>query len=453
MLPALALLRRRLDMTLTDKTEQGHITDGLRDELRGLPDSYDRLMDFARRLADLPLRDDWPYVEPNDRDAIEAELAPDRPRGPMTALDAKETAARVETAFFSSVCGCMVGKPLEVPPTLAEVRTALEAIGEWPLRDYISERLDLRGRRDLHVTWPQTTRERLRYAAPDDDINYTVLGMLILEEYGLNFTHDQMRRLWLTHIPPYQAFGPERLFVVRAGMSVNDAETQNEAFYHELVTVCNPEDEHCGAMIRADAYGYASAGNPEQAARLAGRDACLTHQRTGIYGAMFAAAAIAAAPALRDPLAVFEIALKFTPQRSRFYRIVSDALNEVGAATDWLDGYARIHDKYGEYGHCRIYQEAGTLINTLRFAENIGDGFCKQVSQGNDTDSYGATSGSILGMFFGAGHLETRWLTPLNDTIYTTLAGFHEQSLSRLALRMGELPARFAKSTADAALN
>jgi len=48
-------------------------------------------------------------------------------------------------------------------------------------------------------------------------------------------------------------------------------------------------------------------------------------------------------------------------------------------------------------------------------------------------------------MFFGPGHLEERCLAPLNDTIYTTLAGFHEQSLSRLARRMSELPARFAQ--------
>jgi ADP-ribosylglycohydrolase len=268
--------------------------------------------------------------------------------------------------------------------------------------------------------------------------------MLILEEHGLNFTHDQMRRLWLTHIPPYQAYGPERWFVVQAGMGVCDLENQDEAFYRDFVTVGNPEDEHCGAMIRADAYGYASAGNPQQAARLAWRDASLTHRRTGIYGTMFAAAAIAAAPVVRDPLDVFETALKFVPQRSRYYRIVCDALNEIGQADDWIDGYNRIHDKYGEYGHCRVYQESGTLINTLRFAESIGDGFCKQVSQGNDTDSYGATSGSILGMFFGPGHLEERWLAPLNDTIYTTLAALHEQSLSRLARRMSDLPVRFA---------
>jgi len=70
----------------------------------------------------------------------------------------------------------------------------------------------------------------------------------------------------------------------------------------------------------------------------------------------------------------------------------------------------------------------------------VGDGICIQVSQGNDTDSYGATARSLLGAYFGPGHLEERWLKPFNDTIYIALADFHEQSLSALAKRMGELP-------------
>jgi ADP-ribosylglycohydrolase len=65
-----------------------------------------------------------------------------------------------------------------------------------------------------------------------------------------------------------------------------------------------------------------------------------------------------------------------------------------------------------------------------------------QVSQGNDTDSFGATCGSILGAYFGPGHLEQRWLAPFNDTIHTTVAMFHEQRLSAVARRTGALPAR-----------
>ena len=43
----------------------------------------------------------------------------------------------------------------------------------------------------------------------------------------------------------------------------------------------NPGEELCGALIRADAYGYAFAGRPQRAAELAWRDAMLTHRRTG----------------------------------------------------------------------------------------------------------------------------------------------------------------------------
>ncbi len=34
---------------------------------------------------------------------------------------------------------------------------------------------------------------------------------------------------------------------------------------------------------------------------------------------------------------------------------------------------------------------------------------------------------------------ERRWLHPLQDTIYTTVAKFHDQCLSRVAKRLGQL--------------
>ena len=81
-----------------------------------------------------------------------------------------------------------------------------------------------------------------------------------------------------------------------------------------------------------------------------------------------------------------------------------------------------------------------TLMNSVRFARDVADGFCMQVMQGNDTDSFGATSGSLLGAFFGPGHLERRWVEPFNDTIRLSLATTWESSLSRLVTRMSALP-------------
>ena len=63
MLPSIALLRERLQLVIADKEAQGHVVAGLSRELRALPNSYDALAAFAQRLANLPLRPDWPYEE------------------------------------------------------------------------------------------------------------------------------------------------------------------------------------------------------------------------------------------------------------------------------------------------------------------------------------------------------------------------------------------------------
>ncbi|MFE0801222.1 hypothetical protein [Streptomyces sp. NPDC058812] len=58
----------------------------------------------------------------------------------------------------------------------------------------------------------------------------------------------------------------------------------------------------------------------------------------------------------------------------------------TGAASwIWLEGYGTVHGRYSEYGHRRVFQESGTLINTLLFATDAGDGICKRISQGNNT--------------------------------------------------------------------
>jgi ADP-ribosylglycohydrolase len=159
---------------------------------------------------------------------------------------------------------------------------------------------------------------------------------------------------------------------------------------------------------------------------------------------MFVAAAIATAFVAGDSLEIFRTAARFVPRRSRFAEAVDESLRDVTAAKDWIDGFERVRMRYGEFGFCRIYQEIGTVMNSVRFAADVGDGICKQVMQGNDTDSFGATAGSIFGAFFGPGHLEAKWTEPFRDTVHTALAMFHEQSLARIAGRMAQLPQRIA---------
>src|SRR5207344_2841294 len=91
-------------------------------------DSYDALLAFAEAVADTPMRPDWPYQEPLDWDP---------PVLPVTTPGA-DVSQRIETAFLARVAGCILGKPFEFDPTLAELKKVLEPQGEWPLTDYVT---------------------------------------------------------------------------------------------------------------------------------------------------------------------------------------------------------------------------------------------------------------------------------------------------------------------------
>jgi ADP-ribosylglycohydrolase len=351
-------------------------------------------------------------------------------------------AARVETAFLARVAGCILGKPFEYDPTLDELRALLEPHVERPLRDYVTEST-YAGARKPQGQWRELVRERVRYVAEDDDINYTVLALRLLEQHGREFTPADVRAQWLFQLPVRATFGPERTQLLAAGIaSVLDEPLDGDAVGGGWADVLNPYDEHCGALIRGDAYGYFAAGDPVLAAELAWRDAATTHRRTGLYAAMFVAAAIAVAlvsdPA--DRLGPVRAALRVVPQRSRFAECVRTSLDLVAGAPDWLAAYRLVHERFPEFTHCRVYQEIGTLFVTMRFADDVGHGLGLQVCQGNDTDSFGATAGSILGALLGPAAFERRWFEPFGDRIHLALALEHESSLSALAARMAALP-------------
>src|SRR5688500_14112912 len=108
-LPDIGLLRNRLAWAMREERDAGRDVVAASAALAAAPDSYDALDEVARLLATAPVRDDWPYHEPDDLAEIWAACDPDR-RTEVTPVD--DAAARIEAAFLGSVCGCMLGKPV-----------------------------------------------------------------------------------------------------------------------------------------------------------------------------------------------------------------------------------------------------------------------------------------------------------------------------------------------------
>ena len=440
MFPTFSFMRETFAYWLGALSAQGHDISGMKERLSELPDSYDAFLALALEAKNLPLRDGWQYVEPHGWPEIENEMDKGRMSEIPETRNQNGYSKKAEAAFLASVLGCILGKPLEVNPSMEELRKAGMACGEWPISDFISEKfLENLGRR--HPSWTDTTRGNISYVTADDDLHYTIMGMINLENHGLGLDLDGVKNTWLNHQCVNFTYGSESYIMACVGVShlCDGWEHKSDSHYLDWVDVLNPVTETCGAAIRADAYGYAFPGRPDLAARLAYTDASFTHRKTGVYSTMFIAAAIALMFDAETPLRAFEGALRFVPQRSRFFNNTKLCLEYVKTSSSFDDAYEKIHHRFIDYGHCGIYQEIGTLINTLHYAEGIWDGVCKQVAQGNDTDSFGCTAGSLLGAFFGYDKLPHEKLALFNDEIRVSLASFHEHSLSSLAGRMGKL--------------
>ena len=444
---SVSYLKKRFNLWLNSLHEQGYDILDIKNKLLKCPESYDVVFSLAEEASHLPLRKDWQYNEPLSWSDIEKEMSINRHTVKYDYENIEECCKKVEAAFLSSVLGCILGKPIEVSTTMAELKKAGMSCNEWPINDFISDNfLNALGRR--HPDWKDTVKGEISYVAADDDLHYSIMGMINLEKYGLNLDIDAIKNTWLQHQCINFVWGPERYILACIAMDHlleenNPIEHRDDSYYLNWSNVFNPGTELCGAGIRVDAYGYAFPGRPDLSSKFAFIDSSFTHRKSGVYHSMFIAAAISLMFITNDPIVAFEEALKYVPQRSRFFYNTKISLEFVKAAESFEDAYQKIYQKFQNYGSCQIYQEIGTLINTMHFAEGIWDGICKQIMQGNDTDSFGCTVGSLLGILFGYENLPMDKLLLFNDELRLSLAGFHEHSLSALARRMGELPKKF----------
>jgi ADP-ribosylglycohydrolase len=427
-----------LTALVESKASSGFDVDDLQNRLDQTPDNYQDLFDLAQEIERRPLREHWPYWEPNDLELILQEYESNYEVA-RKQLQADDVLQRAQSGFISSVVGCVLGKPVEIHLDSKSLVQALTDSDQYPLKGYISGKIrDKGGLKTLHKDAPGALSETISNVPPDDDINYTLLGLTLLETQGRSFTQEQLARLWRDYLPLGYTWGPERTFLSRYAMEMG-LEDNPEIEVGNFASSLNPGSEFCGALIRCHIYGYSSPGDPRSAAAMAWRDATMTHRGNGVYGSMYLASVIALAFVERDIKTLFRQALNFIPLKSRLHEAISFAIDAVSSSSDWEAAYALIHKKYKEFGHCRIFQEIGTVINSVFFAKDIGDGLKIQLYQGNDTDSFGAAAGAILGVHFGENNLDPSWVAPFGDRLYNALGGFHDQSLKSVTSRVGQV--------------
>ncbi len=261
----------------------------------------------------------------------------------------------------------------------------------------------------------------------DDDLNFAIVALTLVEQHGEALTTDDVAAAWLSLLPGGRVFTAERI----AYRNLLDGHPPAVAGRFG-----NPFQDWIGAQIRTDAYGWVTPGNPQRAARLAWQDGRLSHARNGLFGAMFVAAAASVAVVASSIDECVEAGLSVVPGASRYAAAIRRGA-ELGHSR--LDTEAAIDTIYAELGHLHWVH---VLNNSalLAFALTRGDGdfattITTVVSGGWDTDSTGATAGSICGALTGATKLPSSWTDPLANRLATSMPGFDGIGFDELARR------------------
>ena len=434
----------RLEYEIVQRKEQGRDIQALAKDFHALRDlprenarqvAYGMLEDLMRKDADASFLS---TKEPNELEAIRR-LFPRR-NARMTAdnrCNESMLGDKILGGWLGRAAGCLLGKPVEryMRPALREM---LESNGSWPLENYWTQQ-GMPPEMLARYPWKkrlgfESLRENIICMPEDDDLNYVMLNLHVLETYGFGFSSHDVGEAWLKKLPALQIFTAERVayFNLLSGREAPDSAIH-----------MNPFREWIGAQIRADLWGYVSPGNPGRAAELAWRDASISHTGNGKYAEMFFAAVIAEAFIESDPRRLVEAGLGQIPAESRLAVALDFILNLPIASMKWEEVLDELAVRFGHYHWVHSVNNAALVVAALLAGKgDYEKTICNTVMGGWDTDSNGATVGSIVGVIQGAKALPQKWIAPLNNRIRSSLGGFDNARFTDLAQRTLELAIR-----------
>lgn len=369
-------------------------------------------VEMLDQLDQLPLVDDPDH--PESLDVIIAgwtDAGPDE--RPVVSAD-----DRVRGAWWGRAAGCLLGKPVEKIPREG-IETIARETGNWPVHGYFTAQ-------GLTATtaeqWPWNRRsaptslvENIDGMPEDDDLNYPLLNLALLEAHGAGLDTEQVAQSWLSDLPAGRVFTAERAAYRNLLQAVD---------LSEVARVRNPFREWIGALIRGDVFGWVLPGAPYAAARLAWRDARLSHTRNGVYGEMWAAALASASLVAADMDELLASALRVVPSGSELAQAIIFG-TELGSRDASLeDRLDALHASYGHLHWVHTLNNAATIACALASSRgDFGAGISFAVMAGWDTDSVGATVGSVLGGLNGRAALPSEWVDRLDNRIDTSLPG------------------------------
>jgi ADP-ribosylglycohydrolase len=375
--------------------------DGKLEEIRTLPED--------RKLA---------QDEPDELTHIRALRSPG-PRRLWAAIPEEKLAERMSGAFLGRLAGNVLGAPVEnLPVEVMEQIADFSGMG-FPPRDYWTIVPAPYLKKYGFSFQGCYARDKLDRAPIDDDIAYTLLGLLSLERFGPDITTENIAEMWDRYLP--LAFTAEEIAL---------RNYRNRLPIDKVAEVDNPYVQWIGADIRSDPWAYSWAGFPEKAAEFAYRDASLSHRRNGIYGEMFFAAAQAAAFAVDDAREAVKIGLTEIPSSCALHREIEWALSVGDGIGDYREARAAVDARFAGMSHVHTENNAClTVFGLLMGKSDFSAVISGTVAMGMDNDCTAATAGSIAGAILGRGGIPSSWYDCFHGRVDTYLKGMEPFSI------------------------
>ena len=389
-----------------------------------LEEAEKKLTDILSRITALPISKELSAKEPDDLNEIHKLRTPG-PRKLWKNFDKELYKEKLEGAFLSRMAGCTLGAIVEFWDVEKMEEWAAHIGDVFPPVDYWSRIKDEAGIRYGKNKCIEYTRGGLNGIPVDDDIAYTLLGLLIAEDNGVDFTVEDVGKAWLKYLPYACTAEDVALKNLREGISPYQASDIN-----------NPYCQWIGADIRSDPFAYMAPAYPEKAAKMAYTDAYISHRRNGIYGEMFFAAVQAAAFAVGSAREALEIGLTEIPAECALYKDVKWALETAGNIKNYKDARKAVDEHF--IGMSGVYTNNNaclTIFGLLIGGNDVTKVLCETVAMGLDNDCTAATAGSIVGAIVGKKGVPRHWYKNFNNKVYSYLIGLEEFRIDDLINR------------------
>lgn len=353
--------------------------------------------------------------EPDNLEAIRA-LRPEGQRRLWSKFDSSRYKDRLKGAVLGRFAGCTLGAPVEFWSAEGMKDWAEYTGDKFPPVDYWTSIKNPNDKRYGVSECIKYTKGHMDGVPVDDDITYTILGLLIMEDYGVDFSIEDVGAAWLKYLPYACTAEEVALKNLKAGIpAVNAAENGN------------PYCQWIGADIRSDPWGYLAPGHPELAAEFAYRDAFLSHRRNGIYGEMYFSAVIAAAFNTDNTIDALKMGLAEIPKDCLLSRDILWALDEGKKIKNYIAARKAVDERFSGMSGVHTNLNACLTIFGLMIG---GDDFTKAISEtvamGYDNDCTAATVGSIFGAARGISCIPEKWYNSFNNKVLTYINGYPE---------------------------